>query len=114
MCLILALVIKVHLKSCQFVSSATSCDPVTTAVSTSEPTTPCLTYTTGGNGGGAFCKFPFIYKGRTYYECTIADNPKLWCATTDNYDIDELWGRCAGNITEITKKAQKKMKMDWV
>ena len=79
-------------------SAATSCDPKTTTVSTVEPTTPCLTYTTGGNGGGAFCKFPFIYKGRTYYECTIADNPKLWCSTTDNYDIDELWGRCAGNF----------------
>ena len=82
-----------------YVPSATSCDPVTTAVSTSEPTTTCLTYTTGGNGDGAFCKFPFVYKGQTYYDCTLADNKKPWCSTTDNYDRDQLWGRCAGILS---------------
>lgn len=81
--------------------TATSCDPTTTAATTIEPTTPCLTYTVGGNAKGAFCQFPFWYKGRAYYECTRMDNPKLWCSTTTNYDVDNKWGVCAG--MQLTK-----------
>ena len=77
--------------------SATSCDATSTLAPTNQPSTPCLTYTTGGNAKGAFCQFPYRYKGRAYYECTRRDNRKLWCSTTADYDNDLLWGVCSGN-----------------
>lgn len=80
-----------------FIAIGTSCDPTTTVATTIEPTTPCLTYTVAGNANGAFCQFPFRYKGTLYYECTRIDNKKLWCSTTSDYDIDEQWGVCSGN-----------------
>ena len=65
------------------------------------PSTPCETFTSGGNANGATCQFPFIYKDVLYYQCTGADHKgKQWCATTYNYDLDEKWGNCAG--TEIS------------
>ena len=78
------------------------CDPTTTAETTTLPssagTTPCLTYTSGGNAAGANCVFPFIYQGRQYWECTPKDaaGGKLWCATTSNYDLVDSWGYCQG------------------
>ena len=81
-----------------FLFKGTSCD-----VTTPEPTTPCLTYTVAGNANGAFCQFPFRYKGVTYYQCTRIDNQRDWCATTANYDIDKLWGVCAGQYMAHNK-----------
>ena len=75
----------------------TSCDVTSTVAPTNQPSTPCLTYTTGGNAKGAFCQFPFQYEGKAYYECTRRDNRKPWCATTADYDTDQLWGVCSGN-----------------
>ena len=80
----------------QYLLLGTSCDATSTVASTIEPTTPCLTYTTGGNAQGAFCQFPFRYKGRAYYECIRVDNKKPWCSTTADYDTEKLWGVCAG------------------
>lgn len=41
--------------------------------------------------------FPFKYEGRLYYQCTTVDHGlKEWCATTSDYDVDGLWGNCAG------------------
>ena len=61
-----------------------------------------MTYTVAGNAKGAFCQFPFRYKGVAYYECTRIDNRKLWCSTTPDYDADKLWGVCAGmNIRQF-------------
>lgn len=77
------------------------CD-TTTAVATTQTTTiagttPCATFTSGGNANGAVCKFPFIYQGSAYYSCTtINNNGQLWCATTLSYDDDKLWGNCQG------------------
>ena len=82
--------------------SGTSCDATSTEPPTNQPTTPCLTYTTGGNGKGAFCQFPFRYKGRAYYECTRIDNKKPWCSTTSDYDTNEVWGVCSGNFKTAT------------
>ena len=52
--------------------------------------------TSGGNAGGANCVFPFIYQGQQYWECivrpAVSDYP--WCATTENYDVDGMWGNC--------------------
>lgn len=68
-----------------------------TTQTTTAGTTPCSTFTSGGTANGAVCKFPFVYKTVTYYSCiTINNNGKLWCATSSNYDIDELWGNCQG------------------
>lgn len=50
--------------------------------------------TIGGNSDGAPCKFPFIYKRKTYDECISKDIKKKWCATTNNFDEDGKWGRC--------------------
>uniref|UniRef100_A0A8C4YGT5 Fibronectin type-II domain-containing protein n=1 Tax=Gopherus evgoodei TaxID=1825980 RepID=A0A8C4YGT5_9SAUR len=42
------------------------------------------------------CVFPFIYKGKTYHNCTAVDDKmgRPWCATTPNYDKDHLWRFC--------------------
>ncbi len=73
----------------------------TTLIETSAGTTPCATFTSGGNANGAMCTFPFTYKSVTYYSCTTIDNNGvLWCATTPNYARDKLWGNCQGRFTE--------------
>ena len=69
----------------------------TTRLTTSAGSTPCATFTSGGNGNGAMCIFPFTYQSVAYYQCiTNGNNGQLWCATTPNYDIDGLWGNCQG------------------
>ena len=90
--------------------SATSCDATSTLAPTTQPSTPCLTYTTGGNAKGAFCQFPFRYKGRAYYECTRRDNRKSWCSTTPDYDTDQTWGVCSGSSSYI---ALFRISTDW-
>jgi len=46
------------------------------------------------------CIFPFVYKGKTYTECTTVEsaNKKAWCATKVNPDtnvvIRNQWGDC--------------------
>ena len=52
--------------------------------------------TEGGNGKGNYCVFPFIYKGRKRYSCSLKRRGKVWCATTANYDKDKKWGYCKG------------------
>ena len=78
----------------------TVCDtttPETTTVMTSQHTTPCATFTTGGNSNRAMCVFPFLYQGKSYFECITENNgDTLWCATSSNYDRDFRWGNCAG------------------
>ena len=71
----------------------------TTTVTTLAGTTPCATFTSGGNANGAMCVFPFRYQGVTFYECTLIGGQSLWCATTSDYDADQLWGYCAGRLT---------------
>ena len=49
--------------------------------------------TTGGNGGGACCYFPFTYKGKTYTSCTAENHSdQLWCVTDG--DDPTKWGNC--------------------
>jgi hypothetical protein len=43
---------------------------------------------------GRYCAIPFIYRGRTYRECTRNDKGDMWCATTSNYDIDGEGADC--------------------
>lgn len=59
----------------------------------------CTVRSYGGNGGGACCVFPFIYKGRLYHECTKEDDDMdgwsdRWCSVTANYDRDKKRGHC--------------------
>ena len=54
----------------------------------------CASRTTGGNGGGACCHFPFTYRGKTYTSCTSEDHDQPWCAT--NTDSSK-WGNCGKN-----------------
>ncbi|XP_053865558.1 epididymal sperm-binding protein 1-like [Malaclemys terrapin pileata] len=56
----------------------------------------CGTAAAGGNSDSSPCVFPFIYKGRTYQNCTAVDDQmgRPWCATTSNYDKDHLWRFC--------------------
>ncbi|KAK3728947.1 hypothetical protein QZH41_016817, partial [Actinostola sp. cb2023] len=52
------------------------------------------------NNGGC-CVFPFIYLGKTYYDCTTKNLNNAWCATTANYDKNsDKWGQC-DNSTPI-------------
>jgi len=46
---------------------------------------------------GSSCVFPFTYKGVTHNQCTYADSPVSWCATsvsTDGSVITNAWGDC--------------------
>ena len=75
----------------------------TTRLTTSGGSTPCATFTSGGNGNGAMCVFPFTYQSVAYYQCiTTGNNGQLWCATTPNYDIDGLWGNCQGRLASAS------------
>lgn len=59
--------------------------------------------TVGGTANGARCYFPYIYQGKKWYQCLTANNDGvLWCATTPNYDLDQLWGNC------VTPKSNSK------
>uniref|UniRef100_A0A8C4X052 Mannose receptor, C type 2 n=1 Tax=Eptatretus burgeri TaxID=7764 RepID=A0A8C4X052_EPTBU len=53
-------------------------------------------YTIQGNSHGEPCIFPFKYDHKWYHNCTDdgRDDKHLWCATSSDYDKDELWGFC--------------------
>jgi hypothetical protein len=51
--------------------------------------------TCGGTGLGSKCRFPFTYKGTTYFECTEADHSQPWCSINSKYR--GLWGNCECN-----------------
>uniref|UniRef100_A0ABM5GSD1 Epididymal sperm-binding protein 1-like n=1 Tax=Pogona vitticeps TaxID=103695 RepID=A0ABM5GSD1_9SAUR len=44
----------------------------------------------------AECVFPFIYRGKSYSDCTEEDSVswKPWCSLTSNYDVDRKWKYC--------------------
>ena len=76
-------------------------------VSTPSPAAPsnaqmarrCTTTTSG-----IPCRFPFVYNGITYDECTTVDfGGTPWCATGDNPDID--YGICQCDDTSATPSA---------
>ncbi|KAG6923196.1 epididymal sperm binding protein 1, partial [Chelydra serpentina] len=56
----------------------------------------CGTAAVGGSSESSPCIFPFIYKGKTYHSCTAVDDQmgRPWCATTPNYDKDQLRRFC--------------------
>ncbi|XP_025065881.1 macrophage mannose receptor 1-like isoform X2 [Alligator sinensis] len=56
-------------------------------------------YTLLGNANGAPCIFPFQMNGKWYSECTDAgrSDSLLWCATTPDFDTDQLYGFCPLN-----------------
>ena len=86
----------------KYILIGTVCDtttpPATTTMTSTGGTTPCATFTSGGNANGAMCTFPFTYKSVAYYECTTIDRGQLWCATTSNYDIGGVYGYCQGKL----------------
>ncbi|XP_075172279.1 macrophage mannose receptor 1-like [Anomaloglossus baeobatrachus] len=53
-------------------------------------------YTLKGNSNGQPCKFPFKYHKKVYVDCTTdgKSEGRLWCATTSDYDANELFGFC--------------------
>ena len=50
--------------------------------------------TYGGTGQGESCVFPFTYRGNEYEWCTSERHDQPWCAVTNDYDDDKLWGNC--------------------
>ena len=83
----------------QSIFVGTTCDTTRATTTTPVPqTTPCLTYTIGGNGSDATCVFPFIYRGIPRYSCIIQDRNASWCAVTNNYDRDARWGFCTSKF----------------
>ena len=44
------------------------------------------------------CVFPFWYMGHQRYSCIKDNHNQPWCATTDNYDRDQLWDNCQGTF----------------
>lgn len=70
---------------------------------------PCKTYTSGGNGNGSVCAFPYVYRGIQYYNCIdILNNGVLWCATTYNYDADRIWGNCICKLSFSCQEIKSK------
>ncbi|XP_039266999.2 uncharacterized protein LOC120342294 [Styela clava] len=67
----------------------------TIKVSTATTTTQTTTTTPSEEWclrDGRKCHFPFIYKGKEYYECVPSYRP--WCSPTRDYDTDGEWDRC--------------------
>ena len=56
------------------------------------------TPTHGGNGGNDVCHFDFLFDGKTFSKCTTEGHDKEWCATTENFDKDGLWGFCGDGM----------------
>ncbi|CAB4020033.1 cation-independent mannose-6-phosphate receptor-like [Paramuricea clavata] len=50
---------------------------------------------------GAYCVIPFIYRGKTHYECTRKDGGPMWCATTSNFDRDDQGGECEEEMLKV-------------
>jgi len=50
-----------------------------------------VTPSCGGTGGGAACKFPFEFNGKTYESCTKEGHDRPWCFTVAG---DNTWGNC--------------------
>ena len=71
------------------------------------------TKTEAGNAGGACCKFPFTWNGKTYKTCSFDNgHTKPWCYTTK----EGYWGYCVAGpaqpkvadvLTILIKKLQK-------
>ncbi|XP_075778588.1 macrophage mannose receptor 1-like isoform X3 [Pelodiscus sinensis] len=53
-------------------------------------------FTLIGNANGAPCVFPFKLNDKWYSECTDAGRTDgwLWCSTTTDFDVDQLYGFC--------------------
>ncbi|XP_010222777.1 PREDICTED: C-type mannose receptor 2-like [Tinamus guttatus] len=53
-------------------------------------------YTIQGNSHGKPCTIPFKYDNQWFHECTSTgrEDGHLWCATTQDYGVDERWGFC--------------------
>merc|ERR1712045_239354 len=45
--------------------------------------------TCGGTGNGRPCKFPFMYKFKSYRACIMEDHHQPWC-----YVVGVGWGNC--------------------
>lgn len=44
---------------------------------------------------GEHCRFPFVYDGQTYHECTLRGSISLWCAVSVDYNNRmHRWERC--------------------
>lgn len=63
----------------------------------------------GGTAHGERCIFPFNFQGIEYSDCTTdgRGDGRLWCATTNNYDLDKKWGFC-----ETEEQAQQRLQAE--
>ena len=72
------------------------------SATTHETISSCTTFTTEGNAEGAPCVFPFIYFNVSRPKCIRSiGHSASWCATTSNFDTDQLWGYCNGTCILI-------------
>ncbi|XP_067877999.1 uncharacterized protein [Heterodontus francisci] len=48
----------------------------------------------GGTAEGSACRFPFLFRGKEYTECTEdgSEDGRLWCAVADDYEQDKQLG----------------------
>ncbi|XP_013401662.1 uncharacterized protein LOC106167415 [Lingula anatina] len=70
--------------------------------------------TTGGNGNGAPCVFPFKFQDDMINQCIFSGPPQpgAWCSTTADFDKDQKWGLCPDvgqNLPTLPDKFQAKI-----
>ena len=83
-------------------SSSGNVTDVTAASTTKDPT--CYTPVLGGTVNVGVCHFPFMYNMQSYSECITLDRGVgPWCSTTEDVDVDDRWGLCQGNCTNMTE-----------
>ena len=58
----------------------------------------------GSVNGGKPCYFPFLYEGKMYSYCTLANSNLPWCSTQANYLPLRSWGFC-GNVDMTRSKS---------
>lgn len=60
-----------------------------------------LVHTTGGDGGGEPCIFPFVHDGEENFSCVPDSSGKKWCMTSTEPVPGGKWGYCKEKVKKL-------------